>query len=272
MKKTAFILLLLQPAFNNCQASRSTITNELIAPYMLPDGEMKDVADAIFKNELFDAYWEDPEHVKELFEEAGFKPLQKDCRITLHPTLPDVVFKLARTKLKPYENPSNTCSVIERVIRAHKFRTIIKELGLKHIVIPQKYLYHPPFLDDELIDKNFVCIAEKFNVLPWEESKKNLWSVQKEVVEEVIALIRAVGFLDIHPHNLCVLPGTDTVAYIDTELLIPWYSPEACVADFAQYVGEKEPFDKTLASIEAFSKYINPESLPQWLRNLSAKQ
>ena len=191
-----------------------------------------------------------------MFRKAGFEPLKKDCRIIIHPRLPNFVLKLARTKLGP-QNPSRTCSVIERVLRADMMRGLIEELGLTRVSIPKKYLYHPKFLKKELLDRNFVCFAEKFDLLPLKENKHALWNLPEETVQEMITFIRAVGFLDIHEENVCVMPNK-SIAYIDTEELTPWYEPQECVDWFNEFITP----EKTQACIDNFVRFVNPRSLP----------
>ncbi len=228
---------------------------ETLSGHLLPDGKAKNIADSIFTQELLEAYLNDLEETAALFNEAGFTPLTKSYRISSHPLLPDFVFKLARRH--PDEcHPSPTSSVIERVLQAEMLRTLIKDLGLTRIIIPQKYLYRPPCVEAGLSDKNFICFAQKLDVLPIEENKKAIESLPEVTVQEVIALIKAVGFFDIHYENLCVLPDNKSVAFIDTEIIVPWFSTEDCVNWFNSLVSP----EKTQECIEKFIGLVNQES------------
>ena len=189
MKKIALLYFFNYVIVSIYFADSQTINWETITKHLLPDGEAKNVADSIFKEELFHAYLNRLDNAREVFKDAGFEPLTKSYRISRHPLLPNFVFKLVRTA--PDEcHPSSTSSVIERVLQADMLRKLIKDLGLTHIVVPQKHLYQPHCLKMGLTDEHFVCFAQRLDILPIEENKKAIWGLPEETVQEVITLIK----------------------------------------------------------------------------------
>ena len=234
MKKVVFTFVLgivsISPAY--------TLNWEDISPYLLPDGETKNIADKIFRKRLFTAFYKQRRRAPRAFSRAGFVSLKDDFRVSINPKLPYFVFKIARHKHCP-DNPTHKSEVIERVRRAALLRQRIAALGLKNIHVPLKYLYHPPGLRSKVTDKNFVCFSEAFDLLPPEQNKIALWHLPHETVQEVITLIRDIEFLDVHEDNLYVLPDGKSVVFIDTELITqsPYFNTtQECIDWFCSMV------------------------------------
>jgi hypothetical protein len=77
--------------------------------------------------------------------------------------LPDPFQNFVLKVIGQYEDPSRNYN-ISRVGVSSKMRNLIDTFSLKHVKVPRKYLIKIPNALDNLIDKNYVVIAEKLDI------------------------------------------------------------------------------------------------------------
>ncbi|MFH1253927.1 MAG: hypothetical protein V1646_00680 [bacterium] len=137
-----------------------------------------------------------------------------------------------REAVTPYQN-------ISRVFYNQKIKRFVKENGLNHVRLIEKYLYHIPGKPEALCDDNYIVVVE--DVSKFLATNKNrlfsdfmessrlkdnsgtdilaVRSVYEELLTELVQVITYVGLWDLNEHNVYLIEedGILKWAFIDTE-------------------------------------------------------
>lgn len=107
---------------------------------------------------------------------------------------------------------------LKRIRGANALRRHIKNLNLKHIVVPKKWLYQLP---KGFPSPSYVLVVEKMDIYddwdnPHGKARKLYYNMDKEILTEFCILLHAAGGCDSIPRNQ---PFTHSgqIAFIDTE-------------------------------------------------------
>lgn len=133
-----------------------------------------------------------------------------------HPLLPDFILKAEfpfHTTPKKAEKRNRNLS---RILTAHTMRTFVEANHFGHIIIPRKYLYHLPGTSHNLVDSNYLVVAEKMTLLGKEENRVGMSHLSAQQIGEVFKTIQAAGYYDAHLCNIC-LTHEKKITFIDTE-------------------------------------------------------
>lgn len=139
--------------------------------------------------------------------------------IMSHQTLEHFIIKLQlpfQGKMKTYPRENHNLS---RLIGADKIRRLIQEKKLKHIVIPQKYLFKIPEGSNDLSDENYATIVEKIDIIKPQNNTEALTllsTLSYAHFKELLTVIQEIGLCDIHLENI-YLTTDNKIAIIDTE-------------------------------------------------------
>lgn len=149
---------------------------------------------------------------------AGF-----DVKISHHHRLmiaghPDIPNHLVKKFIDHISESSQLRNFIKRIRGARILNKYIKELDLKHIVVPRKWLYQLP---RNFRTNSYLLVVEKMDIYDdWEnphgEARQLYYNMDKEILTEFCILLHAVGGCDSIPRNQ-PFTRSGQIAFIDTE-------------------------------------------------------
>ena len=170
----------------------------------MPEGELKEKADAIFsRSGVITALRKSD---RKVLEAEGFNLFNAWGNvIARHRELEGWVIKCGN------RIPVMYCTY-KRVKLADKIRKYLERQELSHIVVPQKYLYHLPGQSNKLSDHNYLVFAERLKL----QSKTLPRVLPREAIKEAISVIRHFGLADTHKANFGIVEG-NKIAIVDTE-------------------------------------------------------
>ena len=206
MRRILFIMLLgaigtALPIATDEELYKSDLSDQL-----LPPGDFKDALDALFEEGM---------HPRCALEAAECTFIKDDFRvIATHPDFPEWIIKAVppQHSHRVFAKAMN----VGRVRCAREIAAVVEKYNLRHIIVPQKYLYHLPGAPYKLNDENFVVIAQTL-VLVEEDRMPLMWDLLNvEQEDELAKVIKKVGYFDVSEDNICFT--TDgKIAFIDTE-------------------------------------------------------
>ncbi len=156
-------------------------------------------------------------------QKAGFQVFHRIHRglmVGSHPSLKKYMIKKFKNKILQKDQLANYLS---RINGARALSAFIEANNLKHIVVPQKWLYLLPeqYSDPETKERSYLLIVEKIDICsggedPEGEIAKKYYNIDLEVLREVYIVLYYFRGLDSRLHNL---PFTHQgkIAFIDTE-------------------------------------------------------
>ena len=154
----------------------------------------------------------------ESLREAGFEVnprVHKGLMVFTHPKIKKYIFKKYQNEI---DHERQISKYKARLEGAQKIRHACQKYGLKHIVVPNKWLYRLPKIygDDE-----YLVVAERLKIVPGDDKKnsKNIecyHTMSYEVLQELCLIMKVLGGCDAWPRNQ---PFTvdGKIAFIDTE-------------------------------------------------------
>ena len=185
----------------------------LLQAHVLQEGPIKKTLDEMFR---------DTTNPVAAFKHAGCHFIKEKSRaIALHPDLPDWILKAVnydnQYPVDGFVNLISSNRNAYRVIVNQKIRSCIKQHNLKHIIAPQKYLYHIPNTPLNVCDAHYVVVAQKLDLLCSECNRHQFaHHLSKEQEQEVLLIIKAIGYGDAALRNICFTTDLK-IAFIDTE-------------------------------------------------------
>lgn len=190
--------------------------NKKIKPYLIPNlHTIKPVLDSIFSNNLATLN-------ESKFNAAEFTTLEIShanfLRIALHPNLPGYLFKIylddetrTRNQKKSWE------CLLDRCIGAENIRNLIKKKGLRHFIVPDKWIY--PLLENGQTRKSghSAVLVETFIELASHNECKEAWEQATPDLLDELYCILSHGYAS--AYLLANIPYTKNglFACIDTE-------------------------------------------------------
>jgi hypothetical protein len=160
-----------------------------------------------------------PQHLKQ----AGFDLLGKTRRgfmVASHPVMGNYLIKKFQDYVPWTQQMDN---YLRRINGARRLREFIKVNHLKHIVVPQKWLYQLPeqFTDPTTDKKSYVLVVEKIDICsggadPEGEIAKQYYQIDFDILRELCIVLYYFRGLDSGLQNM---PFThqNKIAFIDTE-------------------------------------------------------
>lgn len=169
--------------------------------------------------------FKDPEMFQspESLNEAGFHVLGKLRRgflVASHPNIPNYLIKKFQNDVPREEQIDN---YITRIQGARELKRFIKLHHLRHIVVPQKWLYELPeqFSEAENGKRTFVLVVEKIDICSGGKNREGevaqrYYNMDLEVLRELCLVLYHFRGLDSGLQNM---PFTyqNQIAFIDTE-------------------------------------------------------
>lgn len=184
-----------------------------IQPYLLPANHpAKAILDAIFayNNVLQDEF---------SFSNAGFitKMITHGSliHVAVHPALPDYIFKIyLNSQTLPKGEKAGWKRLVDRCEGAKNVRKLIQEKKLKHITVPDKWLYIIP--TNSFTNQPILLIETNMNLASNDVSNAAWKKASKDVIDELYCIL-SHGYASsyIGPNIPYTLNGT--FACIDTE-------------------------------------------------------
>lgn len=161
------------------------------APFLIPlSHPIKPILDAIFSQSRAIAD-------EKALGEAGFQILYSQessfIRVARHPALPGYLFKIyLDNEIRIKGGKPGWYWLKERCEGAKKIRRLIKKKGLRHFVVPEKWIYPLPLFPSSSgpIFQPIVLVVTDMNLVTREETKwawKNLATV--EVLDELYTIL-----------------------------------------------------------------------------------
>lgn len=153
----------------------------------------------------------------------GFKVnrrVHRGLMVAGHPSISGYLIKKFESKVPQEEQLQN---FLRRVNGARALSDFIHVNQLKHIVVPQKWIYRLPkrFTNRKTGEEAYVLIVEKMDIYggglnPNGDLAKKYSTIDKEVLKEICTVLYTFRGLDSVLHNL---PFTyqDQIAFIDTD-------------------------------------------------------
>ena len=92
----------------------------------------------------------------------------------------------------------------------------VKSINLKHIVVPQKWLYELPKRFSSSSKRSYLLIAEKIDICSKKENKANFFKIDKEVLNELCIVLYKFRGLDSILDNH-TFTYTNKIAFIDLD-------------------------------------------------------
>ncbi len=152
------------------------------------------------------------------------------------PSLPGYIIKGGRHGEKSARrNRTN----IGRIAGAQKLQEVIEQLGVTHVKVAQKWLYHLPGMPEEVNDDNYVVVVERLNIVGHKENKNFLWNLPNEIAGELRDVLLAARYTSLHSANIYMLRDMQTVAIVDTEEYANTPTLEYCLRQFKKMVDPK---------------------------------
>ncbi len=133
-----------------------------------------------------------------------------------HSSLPGWVIKALPTKGSYKQSTLSDTLNVGRVRCAEHIRQLVQKHHLKHIVVPDKFLYQLPKTRGPINDRNTMVLAQKLDLV---DEKQNLvlWrNLNVEQEDELLFIIDTLGFMDLTIPNV-VFTTDGKMAFIDTE-------------------------------------------------------
>lgn len=158
------------------------------------------------------------------FEQAQFKITKghRGLMVGSHPAISQYLIKKFPNTLSQEDQLKN---FILRIESANKIRKYINKHNLKHIVVPQKWLYKLPSNFSKAIreEYSYILIVEKMDIFdgsnnPTGENGKRYYNMDKEILKELCMVLHDLKGCDAWPRNQ---PFTrdGKIAFLDTEHL-----------------------------------------------------
>lgn len=175
--------------------------------YLLPkDHPLQEKLSCLFQDEqMFESRYS--------WQRNGFVVLGRihfGLMVAKHPSIPGYLFKKFQDKISLEYQLEN---YIKRIEGARALKEFIEENNLKHIVVPEKWLYELP--------KGYILIVEKMDICrggkdPKGEVAQKYFNIDKEILRELCLVLSSFRGLDSMLHNL---PFTyqNKIAFVDTE-------------------------------------------------------
>lgn len=177
------------------------IDRESLRSYLLPeDHPLAPKLKSLFKNPKM---FKSPKN----FRQEGFQLRfgHRQLMVAYHPEIGDYLIKKfpdSTPKERQIEN------YLRRIDGANTVRKYIESNQLKHILVPQKWLYRTPY--------GYVLIVEKMDIFELAETNRRYKQIDIETLTELCQVLHAVGGCDAFSRNQ---PFTKSgqVAFVDTE-------------------------------------------------------
>jgi hypothetical protein len=185
---------------------------EDVSIYLLPSNHplQKQLKGLFTDPEMFEwpTYW----------NRAGFAVLDRVHRgfmVASHPLVKNYLFKKLQNSTPPSEQLSN---YLRRIKGARALSKFIQDNHLKHIIVPQKWLYQLPkqFADPKTNESTYILIVEKIDLYSKAELPNQYAHIKKGHLKELCKVVYSFRGLDSVLHNM---PFThqQKIAFIDTE-------------------------------------------------------
>jgi hypothetical protein len=193
MKKWILSLLLLATAWHGAlqgaydHSFDDKASQEWLKPYLLPKRHpMKQALDFIFAQNK-------PLANEEAFMRAGFRVLLSKrssstrnayFHLGQHPLVPGYLFKVYLDSEEGLKKNEGWNKLANRCRGAENIRKLIKEKGLRHFVVPDKWLYRVPDSEQEA-----VLMVTDMELVSRAECKKAWKSATKEQLDELYCIL-----------------------------------------------------------------------------------
>lgn len=145
----------------------------------------------------------------------------------------DVNFRSKEEQLNNY---------LKRITGARALQEFINLNQLKHIVVPQKWLYELPnqFSNAKTGEKSYVLIVEDMNIYTFDGKKggktaRKYYSIEYDILKELCTVVYFFRGLDSGPYNLA-FTRQNKIAFIDTEYWDEW-DREGLLGRLLPYLG-----------------------------------
>ena len=156
------------------------------------------------------------------FQAAGFvsfKPNSKSRLIGYHPKQPDYVLKACSDQGKV-----RTKNLVLRMQLAWKMLAVIEKYQLKHIAIPEKWVFilpeEPAPIDCHRRRKGFVLLTDRLPIID-EASTVRLFAQEstwtEEWIQELHIFFQHLGLSDFHFNNMRFTEDLQQLAFFDLE-------------------------------------------------------
>lgn len=152
------------------------------------------------------------------FRKAGFivnSRAHRGCMVARHPRLRTYVFKKFVDSISQQSQIQNYRA---RITGARLLGAFIKDHQLKHIVVPQKWLYRLPSRFSHPITKapSYILVAEWIDLCSIELSQKAYYSIPLPVLNELCLVVYRFRGLDSIVGNM-PFTKNNKIAFVDTE-------------------------------------------------------
>jgi hypothetical protein len=151
---------------------------------------------------------------RECFRDAGFEVLDRGSDRTImvgrHPDVPGYLFKKYSDRTSVGQQAANYAT---RVLGARRIRAFAADRGLRHVVVPRKWVRA---LSSRFGGRSQVLIVERLKVLDDDDTREAYEDIDEDVLRELCVVLLAFRGLDSWTKNL---PFTrdGRIAFIDTE-------------------------------------------------------
>ena len=177
---------------------------------------------------------------------AGFKLLNSSHQtimVVSHPILNGYLIKKFDSTVLPEDQLRN---FLMRISGARALRKFIARNGLKHIVVPRKWLYPLPATDRVIGEKSYLLIVEdmrgaNFFSNPRQNEvaiEKRFKNIDDKTLKELCTIFYYFRGFDTSPRNF-IVAGKKKIALIDTEHWDDWHR-EGFLKHIMPYLDERQ--------------------------------
>jgi len=166
----------------------------------------------------FSALFRDPHMFdsKDTFRAAGFtvrKTSAHNIMVGRHPAAPDHLFKKYSRDVPLDKQLANYQS---RKRGAKKLRQFITAHQLRHMIVPQKWIYDLPDSFSHHGERSHLLVVERMKLLDTMDNERRYRDIDKDVLKELCVVLHAFRGLDSAIHNVR-FTQSGQITFIDTE-------------------------------------------------------
>lgn len=178
-------------------------------------------SDKIFDPALMPSLFRDPRMFDSVkaWDKKGFEILRKS-NINL------IVAKHASMKRCLFKKYLNSRDLTEQAFRfrrrvdgAEMLRSHISSHGLKHIIVPRKWLYELPPAFSRDGQPSYILVVERLKVLDKKDSLDEYHRIKRPILRELCTILATFKDLDFTARNAPFTKGGAKIAFIDTEYI-----------------------------------------------------
>jgi len=184
-------------------------------PYLLPrDHYLRSILDTIFSNPAL--LKNKKSFSKGRFTTIALRKKKGSLRVARHPSAPGYLFKLYLKNETEKSSDEVAQALIQRCVVAKRVGDLIKQQGIRHITVPEKWLYEIA-RDAKSDERTFVLVVRDMQLSQYKGSVKAWKKVATEEHLHELYAILSSGYASVALAQNIPYTKSNTFSCIDTE-------------------------------------------------------